>query len=257
MALSSRKTSRSDREETRKEARRYCFELSLGRLALYSVALLLGLTWMFVFGVLIGRGLPLVDPQDRGIKAAFMYFLGLGVEEQPVPDNVAETWESPEKMLESLTYFQDLTQMGNGNSIIQSLNQDRQDGKEASPGEQKVVTRRERKTGEDTQASGTGASEPILLPTMDPLALHGEEPGKYYTLLVASLKEADNAAKLVAQLKDKGYDARVHALDLKDSGRWNRVLVGTFENRDAALDFAVEFNRREQMQGLVIRESGA
>lgn len=214
---------------------------------------------MFVFGVLIGRGLPLVDPQDRGIKAGFMHFLGLGVEEQPVPDNVAETWESPEKMQASLTYFQDLTQTGGENSILNPLTQDQPKAQGIAPSEN-VLTRRERKPREDNSVRDSEPAELTLRPTRSPLDSHGdhsvEKTGNYYTLLVASLKDAENAEKLVERLKGKGYDARVHALELKDSGRWNRVLVGIFENRDSALDFAVEFNRREQMQGLVIRESG-
>jgi cell division septation protein DedD len=78
---------------------------------------------------------------------------------------------------------------------------------------------------------------------------------EHFTVLVSSLKDADNAQKLVEQLRAKGYSSRIENLNLGGSGRWNRVLIGTFKNREEALRFASEFNRKERMEGLVIRES--
>ena len=78
---------------------------------------------------------------------------------------------------------------------------------------------------------------------------------EHFTLLVSSLKDADNAQKLVEQLRSKGYSPRIETLNMGGSGRWNRVLVGFFKSRDEALRFASEFNRKEHTEGLVIRES--
>ena len=75
-----------------------------------------------------------------------------------------------------------------------------------------------------------------------------------YTLLAASLKDQENAKRYVDQLRAKGYPSRLETIEMAGSGRWNRVLVGAFESRDEALRFAAEFNRKEGLQGLVIRD---
>ncbi len=258
MASTSGKASRTESEENRKEPRRYHFTLSGGQLALYGLGLVLGMAWMFVFGILIGRGLPLMNPQERGLKADIIHFLGLDIQETPPPENVAETWVSPEKMLESLTYFQDLTQTGAGNSMMRPPAKDSAQKEESSDARNLLTKREIKATAEDSQHTAH-VQEPSTRAVLDTLELRGvpsqNQPGEYYTLLVGSLKDAENAQKLVEQLKSKGYETRMQMLDLSDSGRWNRVLVGTFESREAAMNFAVDFNRKEHMQGLVIRES--
>jgi cell division septation protein DedD len=74
-----------------------------------------------------------------------------------------------------------------------------------------------------------------------------------HTLLVASLRNQDNAQKLTQQLRSKGYDPQLETLDKPDDGRWYRVLVGSFKSRDEAQRFAAEFNKRENLQGIAIR----
>ena len=72
--------------------KRYRFEFGPGQLILWSFALLIGLSWMFVFGILIGRGIPLVDTQDLSFKAEIMKFIGLGRKPSPPIAKAAETW---------------------------------------------------------------------------------------------------------------------------------------------------------------------
>jgi cell division septation protein DedD len=72
-------------------------------------------------------------------------------------------------------------------------------------------------------------------------------------LLVASLRSHGNAQKLVQQLRAKGYDPQLDTLDKTDGGRWYRVMVGSFTNREDAQRFVAEFNKREKAQAMVIR----
>jgi cell division septation protein DedD len=74
-----------------------------------------------------------------------------------------------------------------------------------------------------------------------------------HALLVASLRSEENAQKLVQQLRAKGYDARLQTLDKSEGGRWYRVIVGSFKNREEAQRFAAEFNKREKAQGMAVR----
>ncbi len=74
-----------------------------------------------------------------------------------------------------------------------------------------------------------------------------------YTLLVASLKEPD-AQVLIEKLKARGYSPRVESLDL-GAATWNRILLGSFPSREAAIMFADEFNRKENLEALVVSSS--
>ena len=72
-------------------------------------------------------------------------------------------------------------------------------------------------------------------------------------MLAASLKDSSNAERLVNKLQAKGYTPTMETIDMPESGRWTRVLVGSFDSREEALKFAAQFNRKENVQGLVIR----
>lgn len=68
----------------------------------------------------------------------------------------------------------------------------------------------------------------------------------YYTLHLASHRSPKEAEAQVARLKAKGVSARVQAVDLKQKGRWHRVLLGRFKQRAAA-----------QEQGRKLRQAGS
>jgi cell division septation protein DedD len=235
----------SDKNEAEKNPRLYRFELSGLRLLVYSCCLVLALSWMFVFGVLVGRGIPLVDLDSTTLQAQLMRFLGLGRPQVQPVENAAETWD-PQTVLKSLEYYENLTQKD-------------------APSEKRTPaasTAQGKGSGKDAELQKARPSDPSLQSNAQrekegrvskdsPAGGKGEE---HFTLLVVSLRDAANAAKLVEQLKSKGYAPRLENIDLNTGGRWNRVLVGSFGSREEALRFAAEFNRKEHMEGLVIRE---
>jgi len=244
-----------EQPETEKKAKRFRFELGFKELFFSAVGLFLAFSWMFVFGILIGRGIPLVNPDEISVRAHLMRFLGLGSQaaQQPQPAPSAD-WDSPRKMLESLNYYEDLTQKNTTAPPSlrpvhpvpapvpkQSANDTISQKTKAPPG-QLPKAAPETVSPPTLQAPANGPGPPM----------HASE---HFSLLVSSLKDADNAQRLVDQLSSKGYSPRIETLNLGGSGRWNRVLVGFFQSREEALRFAAEFNRKEHMEGLVIRES--
>lgn len=74
-----------------------------------------------------------------------------------------------------------------------------------------------------------------------------------FSLQTISLRGKENAYTFVEELQAKGYTARVETADLGSNGVWYRVMVGNFETREEALDFAAQFQQKERMQGLVVR----
>jgi cell division septation protein DedD len=244
---STKKTgNQTDRKESEKGSRRYHFEISLSRMVVYCVCMVVTLSWMFVFGVLVGRGIPLIDVNSKSLQAQLLRFLGLGREAVQPVEHAADTWD-PHAVSKSLEYYENLTQK---NATAQSK------GVSASPVSQK------------SGAKDAAAQKPKIMPT--PPQPDAEKPaqtptkeasvldnkaGERFSLLVVSLKDLENAQRMVEQLRTKGYSPRMETIDLNTAGRWNRVLVGSFRNREEALRFAAEFNRKEHMEGLVIRES--
>ena len=241
-----RDLSHSEKSEAEKKPRLYRFELSGLRLILYSCCLVLALSWMFVFGVLVGRGIPLVDLDSTSLQAQLLRFLGLGRPQVQPIENAAETWD-PQTVLKSLDYYENLTQKdapADKGVPEASIAQGKGSGKDAE-------AQKARPSGQPPQPDAESEKESRANKDAPP-GVKGEE---HFTLLVVSLRDAANAAKLVDQLKAKGYAPRLENINLNTGGRWNRVLVGSFGSREEALRFAAEFNRKEHMEGLVIRET--
>ncbi|MFZ2448526.1 MAG: SPOR domain-containing protein [Syntrophobacteraceae bacterium] len=250
-----------DQSRSSRDGKRYRFELSKKKLVFYISSFAFALCWMFILGVLVGRGIALVGSEDFSARADFMRFLGLGKQAgQPVP-KAAETWGDPRKMLESLNYYEDLTQRGVGITVASVPKPVAEDSASAitppvEPEPVKETAHKRPPAPVQPQAPPEKAAAPVpervaRSTAAQPAAISGEQ----FTLLVASLKDPENAQRLIDQLARKGYSPRLEPLDLNGGGRWNRVLVGSFSSREAALKFAAEFNRKEHMEGLVIRES--
>lgn len=246
MASMNRTGNQPDPRESEKAPRRYHFELSLARMVVYGFCLVAALSWMFVFGVLVGRGVPLVDANSTTLQAQLLRFLGLDREMEPPVENAADTWD-PKAVAKSLEYYENLTQKhtaDQGKDAAASALRKRSGSNEAVAQKPKVLP-------VPSQPEG----EKIAVPAAKETQSGPPKGGEHFTLLVVSLKDQENAQRMVEQLRSKGYSPRMETIDLNTAGRWNRVLVGSFRNREEALRFAAEFNRKEHMEGLVIRES--
>ncbi|HTY23476.1 MAG TPA: SPOR domain-containing protein [Desulfomonilaceae bacterium] len=244
-----------EQTETVKKPKRYRFELGFKELFFYTFGLLLALSWMFVFGILVGRGIPLVSSDEISLRAHLMRFLGLGKQAaQQTQPEAPENYDSPKDMLKALDYYEVLTGKNEpGTPTLRPLSP-----VPAPTTKQAVPEVPNPKTKSPPGAQARSSMEPAARPSQQ---VSSNEPGppenasEHFSLLVSSMKDADNAQHLVEQLRSKGYSPRIETLNLSGSGRWNRVLIGFFANREEALRFAAEFNRKEHMEGLVIREA--
>lgn len=231
-----------------KTGKRFRIELGITRLLFFSFGLVFVLAWMFVFGVLVGRGLPLVDSGDHSLRAELMRFIGLGEEVRPPAKNAAQTWESPQKMRESLTYYESFSKGTDPisgkplNKVPDSPPEPKQEPARPLPATAQA----------DLEASKPPDAQSAESPQNPRTEAVAEVTG-HFTLLAASVKDASNAENFVKKLQEKGYSPRLETVDMPESGRWTRVLVGSFDSREEALKFAADFNRKENLQGLVIR----
>lgn len=232
---------------TGKSVKRYRFDWSLFQLLMFGCGAIVVMVWMFAFGILVGRDLPLADSDDQSLRGRVVRLMGLPQKEaKGVPVPVANA-EDPNKLLEELDYNKVLTQkpeaVGNASPSQAEVPANKKVGGKPSNidatmrSNQKVVLKGERPA--DKKEDSTPA----------PLTAGHEA----HALLVASLRSQDNAQKLLKQLRAKGYDSQMESLDKPDSGRWYRIVVGSFKSREEAQKFAAEFNKREKAQGMVIR----
>jgi cell division septation protein DedD len=230
-----------------KARKHYRFEWTLVQLVMFGCGSAVVMAWMFAFGVLVGRDLPLADDADQSLRGQMVRFMGLPHKgTRDVPEPVA-TVEDPGKLLEELDYHKALTQKpetsvegtpakGDGTAAKKS-------GAKPTGGE--AVNR------PNAKASVQGERPVDRKEAAAPGAASGGHEA--HALLVASLRSQENAQKLVQQLRAKGYDPQLETLDKTADGRWYRVIVGSFKNREDAQRFGAEFNKREKAQAMVIR----
>ena len=229
------------------DGRKYRFDLSRNKLILFTSSFVLALCFMFTLGVLIGRGVAVVSSDDSSIKGQFLRFLGLGKQTGQPSAKAAQTWEDPRKMLESLNYYEDLTHKGG--SPLAAV------PKAIEPAPAVPVTEPAKEPAKEPPRRAAAPRQPAeKLPAPQPdRPQKAGLPAEQYTLLVASLKEAD-AQVLIEKLKVRGYSPRIETLDL-GAAKWNRILIGSFPSREAAIVFADQFNRKENLEALVTSSS--
>jgi cell division septation protein DedD len=240
-----------------KSRKRFHFELGITQFFIYSFSVLVAMAWMFVFGLLVGRGLPLVESGDASMQAQVMRFLGLGREAPASVPNAAETWEDPKTIVRSLNYYESLTKAADpisGEPVVKaSVPSPAPDKATAKPQTQPAKARSNELGSREEKKSLP--LEVVEAEDDSDEAAKSDSVGERFTLLAASLKDANNAERFAGKLQAKGYSPRIEKVDMPGSGRWARVLVGSFDSREEALKFAAEFNRKENMQGLVVRLS--
>ena len=229
------------------DGRKYRFDLSRSKLVFFTFSCVLALCFMFTLGILVGRGVALVSSDDSSIKGQFLQFLGLGKQTSLPSARAAQTWEDPRKMLESLNYYEDLTHKGGAPLAAVP--------KAIEPAPTAPVTESPKEPVKEPARHAAAPRQPAEKPS----APQPDKPraaglaAEQFTLLVASLKETD-AQVLIEKLKARGYSPRIETLDLGAS-KWNRILIGSFPSREAAIVFADEFNRKEKLEALVMSSS--
>jgi cell division septation protein DedD len=75
-----------------------------------------------------------------------------------------------------------------------------------------------------------------------------------YTIQVGSYPEKAMADDEARNMKKKGYAAFVVATDLAEKGKWFRVRVGSFSNKQSAEKLAKELKSKESIDGFITTE---
>lgn len=227
--------------QPRKRAKKkYRIELGSFSLLLWGFCALFFMAWMFVLGVLVGRGfLPSADTALRDLKtrvAKIQEMAGRGKRGAPAP-------QPKESLDETLAFYERLESKKeeakkNEHSAPASKEEARQAPAEQaggeSPGREAVAAVERPKPGDKG------------LPTAPPAG-----KGRY-TVQLASLEEKAKAEIMVKNLLAKGHDAYSYQVRVKGK-TYYRVRCGRFTTRTEADRYANNLYKTLNIRGLVSR----
>ncbi len=197
--------------------------------------------WMFVLGVLVGRGTAPVhfDTQALQEELAALRDAMMKKEREAVEKAIrGEDEKAPLEFYEALKKDGLDTAVQIPASAVSAAEQSprAETGESVKPPHKSpTVTMAKKSKVPDKPTLGKAPSSP-------PAAV--ETTGKL-TIQVASLKDGAAAERIVANLKKEGYPAYLSRIVIADKGLWFRVRVGRYTDREQA---AADMNRLTRNQ---------
>lgn len=230
--------------EKNRRSTKKSFRLELSTMAAvgWGVGLLLALFWMFLLGLLVGKGLTPANINLAEIKRRMVaegLWPGSG---KPAPE--AEKAAAPAAAEEKIP-IKDL-------EFYEALAKKKQ-ARLTTPPTEKVP---EQKTVTTPPAPvSTVPTPPAPPPPLPEKVSTGPEisSSARYTVQVASFRDEASAQKLTASLKNVKSPVTVHTVDLPGKGRWYRVQAGGLLGRQEADALAARLLREHQVKAFVVR----
>lgn len=227
-------------------------KLTRSRLLLWSGIVFLTMIWMFILGVLVGRGLSPVHFDVKRLKKEL-----IALKERALKTDQTHSEIETDKFSEDpeLGFYEVLT--------------DRK--KEIRRKIEDAKLRPAKSGAKSSEISEAGTTDKSEKPHIKRAEVHkdrakqnkalttetavtgvsaGERP---LTIQVASLQDAEEASEMVRRLKRKGYEAYSVALSLPDKGIYHRVRVGHFVDSSTASRIAAKL-KREGFKIMIFRE---
>jgi cell division septation protein DedD len=226
-------------ENRRGKDRRYFF--TLGQMVLLGAAFALTCLIVFLFGIVIGKGIEarkMVTPEEPLVKMPI---------KPSVQGSTGAVGAAPK---EELTFYETLTRAprhqagleengrGKDEKHTAALNRDPlRDGKQREPTRAAVPA--PEKKPEQT------ASLPTATATPPAEGAAHKDNGKLWTVQVNAYPDERSARQLVDQLKNKGYNAQV--TETRNNGKtWYRVRVGSYRSREQADKALADLKSKEK-----------
>jgi cell division septation protein DedD len=230
--------------QTRKGGRkRYQIEVTSVTLFLWGFCLLFFVAWIFVLGVLVGRGfLPGADSALTDLKSQVSK-----VQEMMARSKRSDQGaQKREAIDEKLAFYEKLESKKDeakrkeqiASNIKEGAGQKSNDSREAVKVD---LSKKENDTKMDQKKPGEGVG-----PTVPPA---GKGP---YTLQIASLEDREKAENMVRSLTPLGCDAYFYEVRVKGK-RYYRVRCGRFMTREEAGDHASKLLKETGLRGFVCK----
>ena len=209
------------------------------RLTRKGVALWLGLilfisSWMFVLGILVGRGTAPIEFDIQKLEKEL----------------AALKKESLKKQLRRFKIDKDTVENNSDLPFYEELKSNTEEvALPAAPVKEKKPTLPEkadpkplkRDTPETVPKEKTAAAE------------SADQTGKRLTVQVASVKDPEDANNVITKLKSKGFPAYKTIARIPGKGIWFRVRVGPFESRTEADNMLIRL-KKEKFKGIILSD---
>jgi cell division septation protein DedD len=224
--------------------KRSVYQLTRKEMFLWLGVAFLVVAWMFILGVIVGRGLsPVrfdVEKLTNELIALKQSALKSAEEAKKPSVDVA-----PEKR--DLGFYDVLTDKKEearlkslANAQKLSVSPRSSETKRTPGGPEPWIQRKTSVAKKEKQVSGAAVAEP-------------GPAQKSFTLQVASLKDFSKAEKIVSLLQKKGYKAYTVTAHVNGKGTYHRIRVGHFKDRGDARPTALRL-RAEKYEPIVIQE---
>jgi cell division septation protein DedD len=206
--------------------------------------------WMFVLGVLVGRGMAPVNLDTGKLEQELVELKARMLKEKQeaaVSGAIGRTDEKPE-----LGFYEALKNPGK--------EADFKPAKPAKPVRRKPVEAEPVAPAARPGPTATAPPSPVAMPNPKPAPApktdSGSKPGPtstpgHFAVQVASVQDIKGAEKMVAELRAKGYQAYQVRSDVDGKGIWYRIRVGGFQDRRAAAGMLKKL-KNDKFGGMVV-----
>ena len=235
------------KSKAKKKSKRYRVDLSRTSLFFWCLGTLFLLAWIFVLGILVGRGF---FPQGVETLSKLRIPIGrlrgvVGSKKTSDLDSIKGLDKNPE------FEFYDQLSVKKGELAKKNKSGPEKAGKQTELAKRFETDKRSAKRVEAPKKNqsnfnkGGGQTKPAgQIKSMD--------NGGAYTVQVASLDSESKAVKMADQLKNGGYPAYVHKVNVKGK-KYYRVKCGRFKDKKKAGDFKSLLYQKEKIKGFVTK----
>lgn len=169
-----------------------------------------GCGWMFVLGILVGRGTAPVQFDIEKLQKELASLKEAVIKKEELRFKIDPDTAGPKT---DMGFYEDLKTSEQPQKPLPKAADSIKENKNVS-----------------NRAGAEESSRNVPVPALSPAA----EPEKKLTIQVASLRDPGVADRMVAGLKDKRYPAYRAAAEVPGNGIWYRIRIGSFKNKTEA-----------------------
>jgi cell division septation protein DedD len=243
------------------EVKKPFIELTKKKAVVWFVIVLIACGWMFILGILVGRGTAPVQFDVDKLKKDLVIELKAAVDRENEERKAAEAKASSDQVAQNgnppLDFYEDLKSTKEAQEKINIGAAPKQETvpspvlqKEIPAKEVQVKEPKDQKVKEKTE---TPPPEPKPAKQKEPVPPEKDVKGLIYTVQVASVKDWKSADKLVADLVRKGYPAYSSSGEIPGKGTWYRVRIGEFGDKSEAEGFLSGLGKNN-IKGMVVKK---
>jgi DedD protein len=216
--------------------------------ALILLVLVLGVSLAsFSLGVMVGRSGSRAPAAD---SAAAPVRLPVAQKTPDAPGDSADGASGSEKPAEKLTFYDtlpkgDQSPLGSGINLPPKKEEPKPEPQEARR-QEPVVPAATAHASAAPHSEATAKTVPAVIPAPPAVTAGGS-----LVVQVASFKTPEDAGSLKDRLTKKGFGAYIQKADLGAKGTWYRVLVGPYDDADAAAKTAERLKAEYHLSALV------